>query len=387
MMQFDWEVHGESDESLQLDQLRPVEVLYDFDGPHVFVFCSAGRKFLANLLDQAGERSRFLIAPTSENIINELKTGLRSLLEALNQPWIWVAEVDGSAIKQSLWHVSLTSLPAAVLPEPGLMLYPHLEPLISARLVGGDLRRDTVSASVIKRAVDGVYKALKVLAQTAGDESGGRGRATKLLRQLYDLPTQRVAFGSFEIAFMAPRPSQKELPPSPFDTQIEEIGGRLNEALSWVERETANSEPPSLDLLESLESLIPPQHGLVEEVHIHGRLLPKRYVLDREASARLRTILARVRNDAVRIITVIGIPEEFDKPNLSFRLPGPDGELYRCSITEEHYDVINDAFYKDAVITVTLKTRRGYSSADVLAVAPGRPDDAAAEPSSSQTGA
>lgn len=123
-----WTVPGREVAPERLPRLAPAEVLYDFDGPRTFTLTDAdGELFLAHWCDENEHFARFVVVPFSLSLVDRLKKGQIALLEALDQPRSWVADVEPDGNVHRLWRVDLTDLPTGVLPKPGTLLFASLE--------------------------------------------------------------------------------------------------------------------------------------------------------------------------------------------------------------------------------------------------------------------
>lgn len=371
-MSFGWEPSGELLRQDVFSRLEPVDVLYELDSPMIFTFSSGGRLHLAYMCGETRGASRFVITPTSERVVASLRSGEISVRDALAQPWLWCADVKPDGEVDRCWITSPEELPPKALPPYGVMLDPSLEPVFSVRVEGRFLGRDNVPASAIKRAVDGAYTALKKLSEgTGGGVSAGRpGKAWK---QFFDLPAQRVAIGSFEIAFREPRVDQENLPElGNVREQFNTLTKDFAEALCWAVGSDNTEKTPSLQLLEAMEKLVPPQHGLVEKVYIGGRIFgptKRLHVLDRRVTKKVRQalVLARVAQEEIK--TIFGEARELDKDKMSFRLhEDASGYDYTCQIEEDLYEDVLDVFTGDEMIAVTLRLRKGTFTGEVVAI-------------------
>jgi len=107
------------------------EMLFEYNGPAIFTFKTRWNGIaIAYLSDEDDNILRYVIAPTNQTIVENLKSGIISVRNALDQPMIWLADVRTSdwSISRS-WQIQIEDLPEDALPKPDLMLYRHLEPL------------------------------------------------------------------------------------------------------------------------------------------------------------------------------------------------------------------------------------------------------------------
>jgi len=370
----DWDVEGAAYPPEYFGAFEPREVLYDFDGPRIFTTTGpAGDEFLAYLCDEDEEHTRYLVAPTSTSILDALRTGLLTVRDALEQPWTWLVDRAHDGRVTRARKVVFQQMEEGTIPRRGTLLWPSLLPLLSVRMVGNGIEPGHVPASVIRRTVDGATAALKALAEWTLRRAKSDGRPSDFLRRYYDLPAQRIAFASFEIAFAAP----------PVAGQGEEeegalvgMGKILQLGLRWAEQdneEELSSSEESRVALDALAKLMPPRHGVVTEVHLGGRLagdLGRPRVLTRDASARVLRALRRLSAD-VRPVKHTGLIRQFDKDKLSFTLRDPSGkDIARCSFHESAYDDAFAAFESDEAVVVLGHESLSRGVVDVLSIGP-----------------
>jgi len=129
---FHWANQPELVDVAMLKDCRVVEVLYDFDGPRIFTAHTALGLMLFYLADVQLDWHYYIAAPTSDNIITLLKSGTRAMRDALDQPWVWYVRAQPDGAPTAAWLGTLADAPASVLPQPGIMLWSHLEPVFAA---------------------------------------------------------------------------------------------------------------------------------------------------------------------------------------------------------------------------------------------------------------
>ncbi len=358
----DWNVAAQPVDMDGFRGIEPAEILYEFDGPRIFTANNTLGDLLFYLADEQDDTCRYIAAPTNPRIIAKLKQGILSVLQALDQPWIWVldAQYDGTPV--NAWKGTLADVPADALPQPGVMLWPELEPFFALRAIGDGLAEGQVPASVIRQVVDGAITALKKVSGQAFNVARTQGRKANFHRQFYDLPAQGFAYNSFEVSFRLPEQEQRTLgdgTETEWETGFDEVGKSLQKALAWASEtqpDDHNHGGMNISLLEALEKLVPPQRGVVKAVEIRGRIFrggQQRYRLTREASKRVRQELDKARTTRERLSKVVGLVREFDKDNYSFTLrETDDGREHLCAFPPEFYDDIDAAFASDDSITV-----------------------------------
>jgi hypothetical protein len=351
-----WNING-TPLSIRFENWVPDRVLYEFDGPRIFTVRHELGDFLAYACDEDDAITRYLLVPTGDDMMAALEKGLLTMREALAQPWLWIVDVGFDDVPRQIWRSTLDAIPEHRLPKPWAMLWPHLEPLLAVRLSGPHLVKGRITASVIKRAVEGVTYTLKKLAELRlASWTPPPDQRSLTVRRLYDLPMQHLAFNSFMIAFRVPDTTQLQLGgDGVLEQEYDEMGRRLAEALDWVSLAVPDEEnrPIDPDLLEALKKLTPPQTGLVEQVEIRGQLLRRQprqtYTLTRDATQRVGRARAQ-RESPVTPLTATGLIEEFDKGRLTFILRYTDvGRDITCAITDELYDEVMELFQQDEV--------------------------------------
>ncbi|TVR67571.1 MAG: hypothetical protein EA420_00345 [Candidatus Competibacteraceae bacterium] len=372
----DWPVTAAPYDPQHFSDLVVDEVLYDVDGPRIFTVDHALGKLLFFLVDQQESIERYIVVPTHRRTIARLKQGACALREALDQPWVWILDrrFDGSPV--ACWRGTLDDLPPEVLPGPGVMLWPDLEPLVVLRAIGEGLAEGQVPASVMRQLIDGATTALKKVAGQVFAVGRGPGRKTREMRQFYDLAIQGFGYHSFEVAFRLADSHQADLPGLSRSTDLDAIGARLEQAMAWALGAAVDAPGESMDieLLEALEKLVPPLTGTVTAIEVRGRLFGdagQRYTLTRENSRQVRAVLRQRRSVQERIHTVAGLIPELDKDNFSFTLRQTDDQRdHLCFFAPELLDEVLEAFNFDKWVIVSGRENLANGNIDVSIVAP-----------------
>lgn len=126
-----WQVKGKQVVEKWLN-VEPVRVLYDFDGPRIFV-CKDVPGINDYLAYQCGEepgKMRFLVVPFSEHSERKLTNGELNLHDALMRPRAWIFDLDYQWNVTGSWEIQVENLPPRCVPQPGVMLWSHLPPRI-----------------------------------------------------------------------------------------------------------------------------------------------------------------------------------------------------------------------------------------------------------------
>jgi hypothetical protein len=258
---------------------------------------------------------------------------------------------------------------------PGTMLWPSLEPLISVRAIGEGIQEGQVPGSVILGIVEGVRKALKLLAEYVLEQPAQSGRPSILIKRLFDLPAQRLAFGSFEIAFRSPIMSPalfKDMAQYEIDEEkkaLREVGSLLQTGLTWLSKgnltetvagDSADQERKRV-ILQALKSLTPSSQGVIREVEIRGELVgsTSRPVVLNRGNRRLvnqALALALPSSQPDSVLELIGRVRELDKDRLTFELRDiekerkPDRQMF--SFEPEFLEDVMEALAEDTRVHV-----------------------------------
>ena len=359
---------------------QPIEILYNFDGPRIFTAASSLGVLLYFLAQEDKHAMRFIVVPTSAQVIQQLKSGVSSVRDALNQPWLWVVDTSADMTPKKSWRCTLADIPPDVLPKPGVMIWPHLEPIFALRAVGEGLSQGNVPASVIRQVIDGATTALKKISSRVLESNKTLGRKTNYARQFYDLSAQGFAYNSFEISFKLPNAELLTGADAIRDEELcqefQEIGNQLQTSIQWaLQTETGSTEPTDIDLelLEALEKLVPRQSGIVESIEIRGRIFgnaQQRYSLTRTSTKRVSNALRTVRATKERICRVSGLIPEMDKDNFTFTLRDTsDGRDHCCTFPPDLIDEVLLAFNSDRRVTVSGRETLGNGNIDVSLIA------------------
>jgi hypothetical protein len=299
-LQFD----GKTVDPALFGAMKPLEILYDAGGQQIFTFLLSNDEcVLAYQCWEEVDSVLFLVVPAKEATGEQLRSGSLTVREALYQPWAWIVQRDSEGNVVAAKAVAVDSLPSEALPRPGVYLWPDLQPLFQMRMLGSTLRPGTIPASVIKSGFERAYGALRTLVTSALDMHSASGRPEDWVRRFYDLPTQRLAFGSLEIAFskpQSPQPLTLDALTGAIELDDAEIERRMSQLLAkgldWIEvgdtRLPGEFPLEQEAILEALSQLSPPQKGAIESVEISGQLVNRSRVLSRQATAKIRVARA-----------------------------------------------------------------------------------------------
>jgi hypothetical protein len=251
--------------------MEHVETLLSYDGPITFTFRDeTGSLMLAHLCTEDDGYARYFVAPTTNRIVEELKSGARSIRAAIDQPMTWLIDLHEGEFARA-WVVGIAAMPPNVLPAPEVMLYPSLQPLLRTRAIGQRIRVASIPADAIRTLVSGVEGAIAALVRYVTERSDAE--------YPYDLQATRFAFGSIDIAFeMQPTNEAAEQPPGgPIQPDVRaEVESLLSRGLAWVSNEGqrlhAASPEEERAILEAMRQLAPKRGGDATRIEISGRV-------------------------------------------------------------------------------------------------------------------
>ena len=380
-----WEPQGTKLGNDKLGSLKPREILYEYDGePLTFISLDPdGEPVLVHSLATFDRTSRYLVSAIDGRILSDLKAGRMDILTGLRQSRCWIADLAEDASIKALWRVEFVSIPENVLPRPGAMLNPALDPVFRLRLIGSGVGPGKTSAADVRMAAQAAETGLRGLARIALDEKKKVGTVSRDVRHFSDLPYLFSRAASFEIAFGRP---QDRLPG--FDEEVfAEMGHLLERGLKAVR---ANNEgfhlieglnaDQTVQLVEVIRALTPPTRGGVERVDIGGELV------DVLSGSRVLT-----RDDRVRSVQRIKASRKAPRKEPPFRISGvineADQETLRFTLRqldpaeatvvgnatevlfvfEEHlYDTVMEAFNSlERMVVVGERVDSQYQALDI----------------------
>lgn len=116
-----WESNGIMLAPTILGALVPLSVLYEFDGPKLFVTEHLGMPLLVyeSHADDVLKLLRLLVVPTNKQILAELEGGECFVYDALDHPWLFVVDqhYDGRIVRVNLFRNGLASVPRSCRPD------------------------------------------------------------------------------------------------------------------------------------------------------------------------------------------------------------------------------------------------------------------------------
>jgi hypothetical protein len=367
-----WNITGKPSNFSRFQPFEPAEVLYEFDGPRIFTLTDNEDELnLVYWSDEIEQTSRYVVVPTTEKILKALKKGSISVFDALNQPRCWLCDSNQLGELTGCQRVEFEDIPRDSLPGIGTMLLPSLEPLLTLRAIGDEIIPGQIPGSVIRTCVESMQKTFKFLSEYVLGQQSQVGRPDEFLRRLFDLPTQRVAFASFEISFRMPIEEKNLFTACGEKTSetetLEQVGALLSKGLKWLGSAAAeeglysHKDPEEgAVLLRALKELTPSSQGCIERLELNGRLIGNRakpLILDRAARKRVNDAI-RIGSLEPKLLQLEGRIRELDKDRLSFELREIDGpsQTQRFVFDEELLEEVFQSFEANVRVLVAGRT-------------------------------
>jgi hypothetical protein len=341
-----------------------VESLYEAERPIVFITNSVHRQtLLGYVADETEEGTWYLLAPISQARLLELRVGALTVRDALIGSWLWqcLETHDGLHV----WPVEPASIPEIFLPARGTPLLPEHEAAIVTRAVGDGVRLGCIPASVIAFVTDATRSAVKTLLDFVS-ETPSEGRPTVEHRALYDLPVQRFAFSSFEVAFGAPDTGLFS------SSKLVAATERLEMGLIWAasskdEPLSATTDEERAAVLRAVLLLTPPSGGPISEIHVSGSWMKRGQIrIGRETRKKVRAELRAL--DSERVATYSGRIGEVDRDRCTFILRDTEDKRdHKGVFADELLDDVLQYFTDSRTVTVAGVERGGQLHVAALA--------------------
>jgi hypothetical protein len=358
-------------------ELKAAKVLYDFEGPRIFTVDLDFGTLLVYVLGDEDDFQVALLTLTTDEVVDSLVTGRISVREALlrGRPWLAEVNADGFVTNAVLLKSPIVN---DLLPQPGIMLYRTLQPVLSVKLEGSQLYAANIRASVVRQAIDACTVSIKRVLDYLW-ELKTEGRPTNALRLLSDLPAQSFSFGSFEVTFGWPTDEHPLADSNALESDLTQVGAELERIMSWAEDQSANTTEPDLPLLKALERLVPPGSGPVERVIVSGGMFKSgtAHVMTRSATKKVRSALKTREKDQI-LISLHGRIGELDKDKLQFTLrdivaglpPESTKNECICRFSTELYDSVFEHFGEDDLVVVSGRLIKTDIEVSDISVAP-----------------
>jgi hypothetical protein len=310
--------------------LVPDEVLYEFQGPAIFIKTIGLDDFVFYKSDEHAGGDYFIAAPVDREEIAALKRGRLSMRGALSKPTCWLFDVDFDFGVRRFERIG-TSQIASMLPSSGVPLYAgtRLAPdsiaqatsPLAFKFFGDELRDGFMPLDIFKNLITHVYD---VVRQSFIPPSLSAGRSSDLLGFPLRQPLLAsllipIDHPSIDVERLRRRQSTKFLDPEQVLADAEAEGARFVENvertvdIAMSGKVTKTFAQDNFLLLENINEIMPAEHGDVSRLQVSSSLGGKNVFieLDREVGERLRHAYKDVRNKSVDITgAIVGIMEK-----------------------------------------------------------------------------
>jgi hypothetical protein len=365
---------------LDISSFTPEKVLYEFDGPLIFTVRDAdGSLLLAYQCGEDEDRNHYFVVPFDDERLADLTEGRMPVLEALSQPWAWHAMGQIGELAECN-ECSLRSLPEGTsLPHHSVMLWPSLEPLLSFRMVGENIRKGNIPGAVVKQGIAAPTNAISGIAEYLIERMP---EAEKALQCMMDVRVQRITYASFDVGFKAelPQPISDKADPA---AEMKRLLTSALDAASQADYRkdlTAyfHTEEEGAIILDAVRDLTPPTYGIVSATQVGGRLVSGGRIrsLTREARRYVNERTGSPKERPETIQQFVGLMREMDLDKSSFilrEIQGVEGER-KFKFADDWEDEVNRLWNERAEVSVVARVRKHRSMALVAIKATGNAD-------------
>jgi len=126
-----WKINEESLMALNFEDVSPLEILFEFNGPQIFTFLQGMLQFLAYTSFDNEELGfvRLLVVSTNTLELQKLKQGGLSIEDVLKKDLVWVVDRshEGVTTHVALLPHGLNDVPDGFKPKSGILLWAHLK--------------------------------------------------------------------------------------------------------------------------------------------------------------------------------------------------------------------------------------------------------------------
>ena len=293
-MPFTWSPPKPPDPQPLIASIEPVEVLYDFDGPVLFVAAYGFSSLLCYKIEEVGTSSQYILSPTNPDALAQLKAGKLALRSAIVQPWMWAVEVDADYCVVHSWLLKPALVPNEILPEPNLGIYhehglikervsPVAPPFLSVHFKGGQTRAGTLPFGVFKNLLDEVYEATWSIFAPALHEAAP-DVTDRTMRKAFNVPVYEPQFSSLFIAIERPSLDFTNVRNQPVvdvkraQQNIDDANRNFLDSVEVVTaaagkgRLTKKITNAHLEAIEAMSSLVPGENSVFDSIEIQGIL-------------------------------------------------------------------------------------------------------------------
>ena len=361
-----------------LSNIRPIKTLYFFQEPQIFVALDEGNLLLLCLkVDEIESGNLYLVAATSNSLLESLVAGSTSLLAAFHQPWCWLVTTDNGFQSTDVQSITINDVPKEYLPYSGAGLYPDHgiikdqyyraerdKPFLSVKFEGDSLRDGKMGFDVFAGLVQSTYQSLRRLFIPAVDQLTKRGLSEASLSKVLFMPMREVPrFASLQIEVDRPEVNVKgvrqdvNLTDDNTEETMDNYSSQfMREAveINRIAKQEHISKQFSYGLtsaFEALHLLVPSDGSVFEEIRIDSRTADGDHsvVIDLDAGRRI--------SEAYKHLTrgkrsIIGSVVELNKRSSSFIVRTNVGREVTCVVTSAEVQAVLDTLADQPLVKV-----------------------------------
>lgn len=335
----------------RLGSLVAEKVYFQYDGV-LFTYIARdpdGELLLLHLSERSGTMLRYLVAPIGRVQLEMLEAGTLELRQALDQSRLWMADIGPEGVEAIRIPVDREQL-LPFLPQPGVLLDPDHEPLLSIRALGPTVHLHGARLGLLHAILDRLREALKTLAKHAGSALHGAA-----VRPYYDLTTVLTP-GSITVSVMPPKETQRTIfEDDTWQRMADILAVGLRTIADDQTASTNRNHPTEKDVLVALQTmrlLAPPATGEIDTTELSGSLVAQSYAphenrvrIDRRMAGRIRERLNFAVEPEPLTRTENGWIRELDLDALTCELRDEHGAtIYKLSFDEALLDAVKAAF-------------------------------------------
>lgn len=376
-----WTIDAPSIKPAGRTRLSPSRVLYNYDGPSLFIADLFFIQVLLLKFDELAHSSLFVAAPTTNERIAALTAGHLSVRGVIEADQYWIVELLNDLEIIRIWQVPATEWPEINLPDYDVPLRPEqptavnewsqLSAFLSMSFRGERMRARQMPLSVFRGLVDSSHEAAKRILRPETLE--GTRSAT------FDFTVSEPKFGSLTIALSPPVISKKAVERqglklntirSSVDDQRDAFFSDMHELVERADADKVTEQVArdAIDRLSQIQELLPRANRDLSAVQFATSRGAGAEAVTISAAAGAR-LYAAYRGLEGRVVRVSGTVAIINGRRNSFVLDSDGGKLITCYLAEDDYVALaKDPRYRyGARITVrgalTLRDRRDLLSA------------------------
>ncbi|TPK18074.1 hypothetical protein [Mesorhizobium sp. B2-5-7] len=344
-----------SDKTLSGNIITPAVVLYEFDGPQIFVSRMGFVDVLFVKVDDDDDFERYLATYTSDGIIEAVLNGNISVRGAFLHEQCWIVDTDGYLAIRECWLCSRDDLPASYLPDRNVAIRVGFPPLPNSMaqafaffgmgFQGEQIDHRSMRFSILKRIIDESHDAARKILSPIY-LSGSRSST-------FDFTVAQPEFGSLILSIKEPtinlQRAIKKSADSTVKPQVSNIQGEFVaqrsaffDAMDEIVDEAEKGEISGslaierFSVLDQIQNVIPTGEGIIEDAEFSSYASGKTasLLVREEVGARLHRAFKTAEKNP---IIEVGRVEIVNARRNSFVLLSSRGRLVTCYIEPESF--------------------------------------------------